>query len=142
MTSLLDPVRSVIRPEYRERAYNLVGAAVVVLGSFGLVDGNAAATVAQLVLALLALLFAILYSTSQLRVALYGVLVSVQAVAALWSIGNDAKWAGVLAMAAAVLGTQVAAARTPAPYDEVVPAPIGRHRTHAPVTYNPREIDR
>lgn len=135
MTAALAWIRRWVRPEYREKAYNLVGAAVVVLGSFGMVDSNAAATLAQLVLALVALVFAILYSTSQLRVALYGVLVAAQATAALWSLGNDAKWAAILSMAAAVLGTQVAAARTPAPYDVAAVVPIGRHRT-----YNPREI--
>lgn len=126
MKAFLDPVRSVLRPEYREKFYNTVGAAVVVLGGWGLVDNNTAATVAQLVLALGALVFAILYTTSELRVALYGLLVAVQAVAALWSIGNDATWAGVVSMAAAVLGTQVAAGRTPAPYDLL--ASIGAHR--------------
>lgn len=115
MKALLDPVRSVLRPEYRQQVYNLVGVAVVVLGGYGVVDNNTASTVAQLVLALTALLFAVLYSTSELRVALYGTLVAVQAVAALWSIGNDATWAGIVSIAAAVLGTQVASGRTPIP---------------------------
>lgn len=115
--SLLDPVRSVIKPEYRERIYNAVGATVVVLGSVGLVDGNVAATVAQIALATVTLGFAILYSTSEIRSALYLLLAAVQAAFAFWSIGNAADWAGVLSIAAAVLGTQIASGRTPAPYD-------------------------
>lgn len=126
MTRVLAWARRWLRPEYREKFYNVTGAAVVLLGGFGVVDQNAAATVAQLVLAVVALLFAILYSTSQLRLALYGVLAAASAVAALWSLGSDATWAAVLSIAAAVLGTQVAAARTPAPYD-IVPATVARH---------------
>lgn len=127
--SALDSIRAVVKPEYREKFYNLVGAAVALLGAFGLAGDNTAATVAQLVLAAAALLFAILYSTSTVRTALYGVLAAAQAVAALYSIGNDATWAGVLSIAAAVLGTQVAAGRTPAPYDIVTAALGGIHRT-------------
>ena len=82
-TAVVAWMRRWVRPEYREKAYNVVGALVVVLGSWGVVDGTTAATIAQLVLAVVALLFAILYSTSQLRVALYGVLAATQAAAAL-----------------------------------------------------------
>lgn len=117
MSAFLAGVRRWILPEYRERFYNTVGAAVVLLGSYGLVDGNTAATVAQLVLAAAALLFAILYSTSELRTAIYGVLAAAQAVAALWHIGSGPKWAAILSIAAAVLGTQIASGRTPAPYN-------------------------
>ena len=109
----LDRVRGVVKPEWRERIYDTVGAGVVVLGGWGLVDEADGAVIAQVILAAVALLFAILHSTSGIRTALYGLLVAVQALAGLWSIGTDAQWAGVLAMAAAVLGTQVAAGRTP-----------------------------
>lgn len=109
----LDRLREFVRPEWRERIYDTVGAAVVLLGGWGLVDQADGAVIAQVILAAVALLFAILHSTSGIRTALYGLLVAVQAVFGLWSIGTDAQWAGVLAIAAAVLGTQVAAGRTP-----------------------------
>ena len=113
----LDAVRAKLPPAFRERAYNYVGATVVVLGAWGLADQNKAATIAQLVLAAVTLGFAVLYSTNTLRAALYGVLAAAQPVAALWAFGSADKWAAVLAMAAAVLGTQTASGRTPAAYD-------------------------
>ena len=113
LVQVLTGAREIVKPEWRERIYDTVGAAVVVLGSWGLVDEADAAVYAQVILACVALLFAILHSTSNIRTTLYGLLGAVQALAAFYSIGTDAQWAGVLAMAAAVLGTQVAAGRTP-----------------------------
>lgn len=129
----IDWARSVVRPEWRERIYDAVGVVVVLLGSWGLVDDQAAATLAQVVLALVALLFAMLHATSEVRIALYGLLAAAQAVAALFAIGTDAQWAAVLAMAAAVLGTQVAAGNTPnvaALLKQLTPAAFRRVDAH------------
>lgn len=129
----IDWARSVVRPEWRERIYDAVGVVVVLLGSWGLVDDQVAATLAQMVLAMVALLFAMLHATSEVRIALYGLLGAAQAVAGLFAIGTDAQWAAVLAMAAAVLGTQVAAGNTPnvaALLKQLTPTAWGRVDAH------------
>lgn len=119
MIPILDPLRSVIRPEWRERIYVGIGATSVVLGSLGY-EGNTAAAISQIALAAVGLIFALLHTTSELRAALYAVVLALQAACGLWSIGNDATWAAVVAVAASVLGMSVAAAKAPVPYD--VPA--------------------
>ena len=112
MIAVLDPIRSAIRPEWREKIYIAIGGSAVVLGSMGY-DGNTTATICQLLLAGVGLIFALLYTTSQLRAALYTAALAVQAAFALWSVGNDATWAAIISVAASVLGMGVAAAKTP-----------------------------
>lgn len=124
VAAVLDRVRAAVPPVWRERLYNGVGVAVTVLGGLGVVDDNAAAVVAQLVLAVVTLAFAVLHSTSSVRTAVYLVLAATQGVLGLWSLGDGPVWSAVLSIAAAVLGTQIASGRTPAPYDNV----LGRHR--------------
>jgi uncharacterized membrane protein len=113
--SFLDPIRSVVPAAARERAYVVVTMIVGVLASWSLLDASLVQPVLQLVLSTLTLGFAVLYATSAWRTALYGVLLAVQALAMALHFLNDQQWTAILALAATLLGTATAAAKTPTP---------------------------
>lgn len=113
--SMLDTVRTAIPAEARERVYIIAAAAITLLASWGVVDAAAVPAWAALAAAVITLGFAILHSTSMVRTALYSVLLAVQGVAQLYGIFTDTQWASIAGLAAAVLGTSVAAAKAPTP---------------------------
>lgn len=117
MSLTIDRVRGWFPPGLREKAYNIAGTAVVALGAWGVIHDSSVAAYSQLAVATVTLLFAILYSTDNLRTALYSTLLAVQGAALVYSVGSNESWAAILSIAAAVLGTQTASGRTPAPYD-------------------------
>jgi hypothetical protein len=112
---MLTKIRSVIPASARERWYVVSGALVTFLASWGLLEASTAPAWIGLVTATITLLFAVLYSTSTVRTALYSVLLAVQGVAGLYSILGESQWAAIVALAAVLLGTGTAAAKTQPP---------------------------
>lgn len=119
--SLLDPIRSAIPATLREKWYVTSGAIVTFLVGWKVLDETTAAAWTAFAVATITLFFAALYSTSTLRTALYGVLLAVQALAQVYGILSGSQWAAIVALAATLLGTATAAAKTPTIIDgEVV----------------------
>lgn len=121
MSAILDPIRSAIPATVREKWYVTSGAFITFLVGWKLLDESTAAAWTQLAVATITLFFAVLYSRSTLRTALYGILLAVQGVAQLYGILSGSQWAAIIALAATLLGTATAAAKTPTVVDgEVV----------------------
>jgi hypothetical protein len=121
MSAFLDPIRSAIPATVREKWYVTSGAIITFLVGWKLLDQSTASAWTQLAIATITLFFAVLYSTSTLRTALYGVLLAVQALAQVYGILSGSQWAAIVALAATLLGTATAAAKTPTTIDgEVV----------------------
>lgn len=106
---------TVFTPELRERLYTIVAPVVAVLVAVGLLDTNTAALWASFGVASVTLLFALANSTSNLRTALYTLLLCAQALASAYGILSAEVWSSVLALAATLLGVTVAAAKAPTP---------------------------
>ncbi|OZC80545.1 hypothetical protein CH274_15355 [Rhodococcus sp. 06-418-5] len=121
MPTFLDRVRSTIPASARERWYVISGVIVTLLVGLKVLDQATAAAWSSVVVATITLAFALLYSTSPWRTALYGLLLAVQGIAQLYGILNGSLWAAIIALAATLLGTATAAAKTPTTIDgEVV----------------------
>lgn len=112
---MLEKIRSVLRPELRERAYVLVGAIVTGLTSMSLVDAGTATAWGSLVVSALTLAIALLHSTSTWRSALYSFMLAMQAVAGVYGILTENAWGLIIQITAALLGLGTAAAKTPTP---------------------------
>ncbi|MFI7168530.1 phage holin [Rhodococcoides fascians] len=119
--AILDPIRSKIPATARERWYVIAGVISTLLVGLKVLDQATAAAWLSLVIATITLAFALLYATSTWRVGLYGLLIAVQGVAQLYGIFNGSLWAAIIGLAATLLGTATAAAKTPTTVDgEVV----------------------
>lgn len=104
----LDPIRSAIPVEARQRWHDISTAIVGALAMWGLLGTSTVPAWTSLIVGVVTLFFAILYSESTVRVSFYTVLVAVQGVAGLYGILDDQKWAAILSVASALLGTAVA----------------------------------
>lgn len=109
----LDPIRSAIPPETRQRWYDISTAIVGALAMWGLLGTSEVPAWTSLVVGVVTLMFAVLYSESTVRVSFYTVLLAVQGVAGLYGILDNQKWAAILSVASALLGTAVAGSNTP-----------------------------
>lgn len=122
---MLDTIRTAMPAASRDKVYEIASAFIVLLAGVGVVGAQAASLWTATVVAVLALLYALIHSTSPWRTALYGVVAAVSPLATWYSLGSDQTWAAVVMFAAVVLGVTKAAAKS-GTYDAV--AGIGRHR--------------
>jgi hypothetical protein len=113
--SFLDPIRSAIPASFRERAYVVVTALVGIFAAQGVVTDAAAPVWISVGAAAVTLFFAVLYSTSTVRLSLYALLGTVSTVAQLYGYFSSTQWSSYLGLAAALLGLSFAAAKTPTP---------------------------
>lgn len=111
---MLAKIRSVIPAYARERWYIVSNALVSFLTMWGLLDASLGQQIATLAIASITLLFAILYSTDEIRTAIYTLVLAVQAVAQVLGILTDQQWGAIVALVAILLGQTLAAAKTPA----------------------------
>ena len=113
MSAILDPIRSAIPAGARQRYYDVVTALVGALALWGYLSVSNTQLWLAVGINVVSLLFAVLYATSTVRQAFYAVLAAASAVAGSYGILNDVKWAAVLSLVAAILGTAVAGSNTP-----------------------------
>lgn len=98
--------------EAREGMYRLAAGVLTFLTGFGLLDNNEGALWSQLVIATITAVFALLYSTSNLRVVLYTLIGPVGAVLMGYGLLSDVHWAVVVASIGQVFGVATAASKT------------------------------
>ncbi|HHY07509.1 MAG TPA: hypothetical protein GX530_03065 [Corynebacteriales bacterium] len=108
-----ETVKKWFSPIVRERLYIVSAALMTVLVSFGVMDDQKAAQWTALVVAVVAAIFAIINSESNWRTALYGVAGSAAVVFQTYGILDQANWAAIVGLVAAVLGVTTAAAKSP-----------------------------
>ncbi len=109
----LDPMRAVIPAAARQRWYDISTAIVGALALWGIVGTSTIPAWTSLIVGVVTLFFAVLYSESTVRVSFYTLLLSVQAVAGIYGILDDQRWAAILSAASALLGTASAGSNTP-----------------------------
>lgn len=119
MSTFERKIRGWFRPETRGQFYAVAAAAVVLLGSLGLVASNLIPVVTGVVLAALALIYAYINADAAKNKAIYAFCVALGAL--LISVGwiTDNQEQALLAFAAPVLGITYAAAKTPSSNDPV-----------------------
>lgn len=105
-------VEKVIPPGARETLYRYVSAGITGLTAVGKLDIDTSVLWTQLALATITLVFAILYSDSTIRTALYWVVATGGGVLMAYGILHGVNWALVVAAIGQVLGTATAAAKT------------------------------
>lgn len=116
-------LQGLIPPSYREAFQRAVAGVLTFLTGYQVLDADRAALWSQLALGTIASLFALLYATSTVRVALYSLVGPLGAVLMAYGIVQDEKWAVLVASIGQVFGTATAAAKVV----ELVPAvePVG-----------------
>lgn len=92
--------------------YAVSSAIVVALVAWGVLDEAAAPAVSGVVVAVVTLVFALLYSTSPWRQALYGVAAALGVLGVYLGWGTEAQFDSLLAVIAPLLGIGTAAATT------------------------------
>lgn len=102
-----------IPSDTRGYLHAVTGAAFVVLTTLGLLNDAAAPVIAAVVVAAIDLALVLVYTRDAWRKALYPLLYAGGGVAVLLGTFNEAEVAAILGLVATVLGTQVAAAKTP-----------------------------
>ena len=117
MSAFLDPVRSAIPATYRERAYVVVVAVVGIFAAQSIVTKDAAPVWISVGTAAVTLFFAVLYSTSTVRLSIYALLGAISTAAQLYGYFSSTQWSSYLGLAAALLGLSFAAAKTPTTID-------------------------
>lgn len=110
---MLAKLRTVATPAAREKLYVIAVAFVTMLAALGFLAGGLVAPIIAVVAATLALGFAAVQKSPTWRVALYGVLAPVQGLLQLYGVLDDAQWASISGLVAAVLGLAVAGAKAP-----------------------------
>lgn len=109
---MLNTIRTTLPASSRDQIYATAGAFVVLLGGIGVVAEEAVALWAGAVVALLALAFAVLHSTSSVRTGLYAVVAALAPLATWYSVGTGQSWAAVVTFAGVLFGTSQAVAHT------------------------------
>lgn len=119
MSTFETKIRGWFHPETRGRFYTVAAAAVVLLGSFGIIASNLIPVVTGVVLAALALIYAFINADATKNKAIYAFCVALGAL--LISVGwiTDHQEEALLAFAAPVLGITYAAAKTPTNNDPI-----------------------
>lgn len=102
-----------IPADKRGYLHSVAGAAFVVLTTLGLLNDTAAPVIAAVVVAAIDLVLVLIYTRDAWRKALYPLLYAGGGVAVLLGTFSEAEVAAILGLVATVLGTQVAAAKTP-----------------------------
>lgn len=93
--------------------HSIVGAAFVLLVTLGYLNDSNAAVIGGAALAAVDLALVLAYTRSAWRKALFPVLYGGGAILAMVGVFNEVEVAAIVGLVAAVLGTQVAAAKTP-----------------------------
>lgn len=109
----LDPVRAVIPADARRRCYDVSTAVIGSLALWGIVGTSTVPAWTSLVVGAITLVFAVLYSESNVRVSIYTFLLSVQTIAGIYGIVDSQKGAAILSVASALLGVASAGSNTP-----------------------------
>lgn len=130
----LDWLRDVLPPEHRETLYRVVAGVLTFLTGYGILDESEAALWAQLAVGTITVLFALLYSTTTLRMALYALIGPVGAVLMAYGIVTDQMWAVIVAAVGQVFGVATAGSKTV----ELTPLPT----LHGVTTAVPRAVPR
>jgi hypothetical protein len=100
------------KAEVRETAYRVVTAVVTLLVGIGFFNTNEAALWSALALSTVTLVFAIFFSTSSWRTALYAIVGPLGAVVGAYGLLHGVDWAMVAAAVAQAFGLSTAAAKT------------------------------
>ena len=124
MSELLTTIRGYIPESYRNQAYRYAQLAFALLSIVGLTTEATAAVWGQLVVGLVTLLFAALYSPSTLVASAYAVLGLAGAVFTFYGLGSADTWAQAVAAVGVAFGITVAAARTDAKSTTVIDAEV------------------
>lgn len=109
--SLRTRLQLLIPPAYREMAQRVVAGVLTALTGYQVLDHETAALWSQLALGTIASLFALIYSTSSARVALYALVGPLGGILMAYGIVSDTKWAILVASIGQVFGTATAAAK-------------------------------
>lgn len=121
-------LQGLIPPAYREAAYRVIAGVLTALTGFQVLGTDDAALWSQLAVGTVTSLFALLYSTSTVRVALYALVGPLGGVLMAYGIIGDVKWAVLVASVGQVFGTATAAAKvvelSPSTLNVAVPANI------------------
>lgn len=108
----------------RGTLHSVAGAVIAVLIVYGFVNDAQAAAVGAAVVAALDLGLVLVYTRAAWRKALYPVLYAAGAVLAVYGVVSQNELGAILGVAAAVLGTQVAAQNTPTVSGRAAHAPL------------------
>lgn len=108
-------------PDYMEKVpanrrgyfHAVAGAIIAVLAIFGWINDSMVAAIGVAVVAAIDLVLVLVYTRAAWRKALYPVLYAGGAILVILGIATDAEIGTILGLALAVLGTQVAGAKTP-----------------------------
>lgn len=93
--------------------HSIAAAAIVVLGTLGWMDQNLVAAIGVAVVAAIDLGLVLTYTRNAWRKALYPLLYAGGSILVIVGVANELHVGAVIGLAAAILGTQVAAAKTP-----------------------------
>jgi hypothetical protein len=110
-------LREAIPERHRELFYRLASATTALLMAVGIVDNEQAALWGQLAVGVVTTMFALLYATSNWRVAFYGVLGPLGGLLMIFGIVSDTKWALIVAAVGQVFGITTSAAKVVQPYE-------------------------
>lgn len=97
----------------RGTLHSIAGASIAVLTVYGLASGQEAAAIGAAVVAAIDLVLVLVYTRAGWRKALYPLLYAGGALLVIYGVSSEAEIGAILGVAAAVLGTQVAAQNTP-----------------------------
>lgn len=110
--SLFDKIRKLFPAADREWGYRIVAAATTGLLAFGLLNAQEAALWTQLGVSVVTTLFALLYSTSTWRSALYVIVGPLGGILMAYGIGHGIDWAVIVSAVGQLFGIATAAAKT------------------------------
>jgi hypothetical protein len=110
--SWLDKIRKLFPASDREWGYRIVAAISTGLMAFGLLNTEDAALWTQLGVSVITTLFALLYSTSTWRSALYVVVGPIGGLLMAYGIGQGVNWAIIVSAVGQLFGIATAAAKT------------------------------
>lgn len=102
-----------IPADKRGYLHSVAGAAFVLLVTLGYLGESEVAVIGGAAVAVIDLVLVLIYTRNMWRKALYPVLYGVGAILAMVGVFNEVEVAAIAGLVAAVLGTQVAAAKTP-----------------------------
>jgi len=111
--TVLDKLRDAIDPDLRGYLHGLTPVLMTALVAFGATTDTVAALIAGAAIACLDLLFALLHSTNTWRSALYGFGAAMQPIGIAIGWGANHQWVAALAVLSALLGSGIAAGKTP-----------------------------
>lgn len=113
MTSTTPYKVDTVPADKRGYLHSIAGAAFVLLVTLGYLGESEVAVIGGAAVAVIDLVLVLIYTRNMWRKALYPVLYGGGAILAMVGVFNEVEVAAIVGLVAAVLGTQVAAAKTP-----------------------------